>query len=59
MAPAAAEFLRALKGIPRVSWVAIKDSLRENFRANHRRQHRLDPEDLSGLRGRGGLWRRL
>jgi len=26
------EFLRALKGIPRVSWVAIKDSLRENFR---------------------------
>jgi putative ABC transport system permease protein len=27
-----AEFLRALKGIPQVSWVAIKDSLRENFR---------------------------
>ena len=27
-----AEFLRALKGIPSVSWVAIKDSLRENFR---------------------------
>ena len=27
-----AEFLRALKDIPRVSWVAIKDSLRENFR---------------------------
>jgi putative ABC transport system permease protein len=27
-----AEFLRALKGIPRVSWVAIKESLRENFR---------------------------
>ena len=26
------EFLRALKGIPRVSWVAIKESLRENFR---------------------------
>jgi len=26
------EFLRALKEIPRVSWVAIKDSLRENFR---------------------------
>ncbi len=26
------EFLRALKKIPRVSWVAIKDSLRENFR---------------------------
>lgn len=26
------EFLRALKGIPRVSWVAIKNSLRENFR---------------------------
>jgi putative ABC transport system permease protein len=26
------EFLRALKGIPQVSWVAIKDSLRENFR---------------------------
>jgi len=26
------DFLRALKGIPRVSWVAIKDSLRENFR---------------------------
>lgn len=25
-------FLRALKGIPRVSWVAIKESLRENFR---------------------------
>jgi putative ABC transport system permease protein len=27
-----AEFLGALKDIPRVSWVAIKDSLRENFR---------------------------
>jgi putative ABC transport system permease protein len=27
-----AEFLRALKRIPRVSWVAIKESLRENFR---------------------------
>jgi putative ABC transport system permease protein len=27
-----AEFLRALKEIPRVSWVAIKNSLRENFR---------------------------
>jgi putative ABC transport system permease protein len=27
-----AEFLKALKEIPRVSWVAIKDSLRENFR---------------------------
>jgi putative ABC transport system permease protein len=27
-----AEFLRALKDIPRVSWVAIKESLRENFR---------------------------
>src|ERR1043166_5614061 len=27
-----AEFLHALKEIPRVSWVAIKDSLRENFR---------------------------
>lgn len=26
------EFLRALKGIPRISWVAIKESLRENFR---------------------------
>jgi putative ABC transport system permease protein len=26
------DFLRALKRIPRVSWVAIKDSLRENFR---------------------------
>jgi putative ABC transport system permease protein len=26
------EFMRALKGIPRVSWVAIKNSLRENFR---------------------------
>jgi putative ABC transport system permease protein len=26
------EFLRALKQIPRVSWVAIKESLRENFR---------------------------
>jgi len=26
------EFLTALKGIPRVNWVAIKDSLRENFR---------------------------
>jgi putative ABC transport system permease protein len=26
------EFLRALKSVPRVSWVAIKDSLRENFR---------------------------
>ena len=27
-----AEFLRALKGIPRVSWVAVKESLRANFR---------------------------
>ncbi|HXJ58560.1 MAG TPA: FtsX-like permease family protein [Verrucomicrobiae bacterium] len=27
------EFLRALKGLPRVSWVAIKESLRANFRA--------------------------
>jgi putative ABC transport system permease protein len=26
------EFLRALKEIPRISWVAIKESLRENFR---------------------------
>jgi putative ABC transport system permease protein len=26
------EFLHALKGIPRISWVAIKESLRENFR---------------------------
>ncbi len=26
------EFLRALKDIPSVAWVAIKDSLRENFR---------------------------
>jgi putative ABC transport system permease protein len=26
------EFLTALKGIPRVNWVAIKESLRENFR---------------------------
>jgi len=26
------EFLRALKEIPKVSWVAIKESLRENFR---------------------------
>jgi putative ABC transport system permease protein len=27
-----ADFLRALKDIPRVSWVGIKESLRENFR---------------------------
>jgi putative ABC transport system permease protein len=27
-----ADFMRALKGIPRVSWVAVKESLRENFR---------------------------
>jgi putative ABC transport system permease protein len=27
-----AEFLHALKGIPKLSWVAIKESLRENFR---------------------------
>jgi putative ABC transport system permease protein len=26
------EFLRSLKDIPRINWVAIKDSLRENFR---------------------------
>lgn len=26
------DFLSALKGIPRVNWVAIKESLRENFR---------------------------
>jgi putative ABC transport system permease protein len=28
------EFLRALKDIPRVSWVAIKESMRENFRTS-------------------------
>lgn len=28
-----AEFLRALKRLPRVSWVVVKDSLRANFRA--------------------------
>jgi putative ABC transport system permease protein len=28
-----AEFMHALKGVPRVSWVAIKESLRENFRS--------------------------
>jgi putative ABC transport system permease protein len=27
-----AEFMRALKEIPKISWVAIKESLRENFR---------------------------
>jgi putative ABC transport system permease protein len=27
-----AQFLKALKGIPRVSWVAIKETIRENFR---------------------------
>ena len=27
------KFLMALKGIPRVSWVAIKESLRDNFRS--------------------------
>jgi putative ABC transport system permease protein len=27
-----AEFLRALKDIPRISWVGIKESLRDNFR---------------------------
>ena len=27
-----AEFMHALKGIPRVSWVAVKESLRQNFR---------------------------
>jgi putative ABC transport system permease protein len=26
------DFMRALKGIPRVSWLAVKNSLRENFR---------------------------
>jgi len=26
-----AEFLRALKGVPRVGWVAVKESLRRNF----------------------------
>lgn len=26
------EFLRALKGLPKVNWVAIKESMRENFR---------------------------
>ena len=26
------EFMRALKGIPRVSWIAVKESLRQNFR---------------------------
>jgi len=26
------QFLRALKEVPRISWVAIKESLRENFR---------------------------
>ncbi|MBM3878939.1 MAG: FtsX-like permease family protein [Verrucomicrobia bacterium] len=27
-----AQFMRALKGMPRVSWVAVKESLRANFR---------------------------
>jgi putative ABC transport system permease protein len=27
-----ADFLRALKEVPRINWVAIKESLRENFR---------------------------
>lgn len=27
-----AEFLRHLKGIPRISWISVKDSLRESFR---------------------------
>ena len=27
-----AEFMRALKGVPRIGWVAVKNSLRENFR---------------------------
>ncbi len=27
------EFLHALKGLPRVSWIAVKNSLRESFRA--------------------------
>ena len=27
-----AEFLRALKDIPRISWIAIKDSMRQSFR---------------------------
>ena len=26
------EFMRALKGIPRVGWIAVKESLRQNFR---------------------------
>ena len=26
------EFMRALKGLPRVSWIAVKESLRQNFR---------------------------
>jgi putative ABC transport system permease protein len=28
-----AEFLHALKGIPRISWISVKNSLRESFRA--------------------------
>ena len=27
-----AEFLRAIKGIPRISWISIKESLRQSFR---------------------------
>ena len=27
-----AEFLRAIKGIPRISWIAIKDTMRQSFR---------------------------
>ena len=53
------EFLRELKDIPRVSWVAIKESLRENFRDDDWPQHQPDSDHLSRLRDggrvRGGL----
>ena len=51
------EFLRALKGIPRVSWVAIKESLRENFRQTTAASIGTVPNDLPGFRHCRRFWR--
>ena len=53
------DFCRALKGIPRVSWVAIKESLRENFRQTTAASIGLIQMIYMAVRDRGGVWGRL